>query len=554
MAMKTRIILLLLTAMTVTIMQAQADSPSLNRLYQTLDSLIDRHDDIVVAKETQIKTLIGSWRQMHLTPEQEYDLNLRIYDEYLAFRFDSAYSYVQRNMESPLVKHDPERYAVSAIRMAHILSVSGIFNNARQLLEKIPLNNLSIGTRVAYYNQQAELNLYRSEMAQYTPYFIQYIDSAQYYRQLLLQIAPKVSFEYEINKASYACEQGDVAGAIRQFEQYLPTLHSGHRSYSIVANTLAYFYWKAHKPQQQERYLLLAAISDSQGAILENNALRELATILMERGEYERAYRYLTRASNDAQEYGSQLRSVQVARMAPLITKAYDADRERTQRRTSQLLLVISIIAVLLFCFILFNFWLLYKRRIANRKINQMNIELSSHNEELSKLTANLSLLTSEMKEANRIKDEYIGRFLELCSNLVHRGEDRHKFLNRLARERKLDDLYVELKNSTAINEGIKLFHQNFDTAFLNIYPTFISEVNRLMLPDNHFEVSEDSSKLTTELRVLALIRLGITDNQKIADILRSSITTIYTYRSKMKARAFSKDTFEEDIQKISTY
>ena len=74
------------------------------------------------------------------------------------------------------------------------------------------------------------------------------------------------------------------------------------------------------------------------------------------------------------------------------------------------------------------------------------------------------------------------------------------------------------------------------------------------MLPGNEFEVAEDSTKLTTELRVLALIRLGITDNQKIADILRSSITTIYTYRSKIKGRAQQKESFEDDIKRIATY
>ena len=525
-----------------------------DRLYQILDSLIERHDEIVAAKESQIMTLYKGLQSVTLTPEQEYDKNLRLYDEYLAFRFDSAYYYINRNIQSPLATTDADRHAASAIRLAHILSVSGIFNNARLLLDSIQPARLSTETRVLYYNQRAELNLYRSEMAQYTPYFMNYIDSAQYYRQLLLQIAPKESFEYMTSRASYTCEQGDVDGAVRQFEQYLPTLQSGDRRYSIVASTLAYFYWKNNNPKQQEYYLLLSAISDLRGAILENNALRELASILMERGVYERAYRYLSRASNDAQQYGSRLRSMQVARLAPVITKAYDTEREHALQRTNRLLTILAAIALLLVGLILFNFWLLYKRRIANRKINQMNAVLTSQNEDMQTLNTQLSTLNSQMKEANRIKDEYIGRFLELCSALIHRGEERHKYFNRLARDRKLEDLYAELKSSSAINEGVKMFHQNFDTAFLNIYPDFISEVNRLMTPDSQFEIEEDSTKLTTELRVLALIRLGIVDNQKIADILRSSITTIYTYRSKLKSRALQKDTFEDDIKRIATY
>ena len=548
---------LLATALTALLIMAcgsHADDKQTALLYQTLDSLIEHHDEIVASRGTQIISIAQGLQSMTLTPEQQYDMNLRLYDEYLAYRFDSAYYYINRNMQSPLAKADTDRHAESAIRLAHILSVSGIFNNARLLLDSISPEQLSVATRVAYYNQRAELNLYRSEMAQYTPYFKDYIDSAQYYRQLLLQIAPKESFEYMTNRASYTAEQGNVAEAIRQFEQYLPTLQQADRQYSIVTSTLAFFYWKNGQPRQQEHYLLLSAISDLRCATLENNSLRELAAILMERGEYERAYRYLSLATNDAQLYGSRLRSMQVARLTPFIAKAYDTERERTQHRTNLLLIVISLIALLLAAFILFTIWLLKKRRIAHQKINQMNAVLSTHNEEMQTLNTQLSTLNGQMKEANRIKDEYIGRFLELCSALIHHGEERAKHLNRLARDRKLEELYANLKSTAAVNEGVRIFHQNFDTAFLNIYPNFISEVNKLMLPGNEFEVAEDSTKLTTELRVLALIRLGITDNQKIADILRSSITTIYTYRSKIKGRAQQKESFEDDIKRIATY
>lgn len=524
------------------------------KLYKTLDSLIEHHDEIINAKEKQITALSSSLHSVNLTPEQEYNINLRLYDEYMAFCFDSAYHYINRNLQNKFTLSDPERFAISAIRMAHILSVSGIYENARHLLNNIETSQLSDKTNIAYYNQLAELNLYQAEMTQNTPYFRQYIDSAQYYRQRVMQIAPKESYDYITNYANFICEQGNIYDAIRLSEDYLPKLRSGDRHYSITTSTLAYFYKKKGQPKEQEYYLLLSAISDLRGAIVENNSLRELASVLMERGEYEHAYQFLSLASNDAQLYGSGLRSIQAARLAPFISKAYDAQRKQAQQRTNRLLVIISLIVLLLFCFILFTFWLLHKHHIANRKIRQMNAELSLHNDEMKNINGQMIRLNNEMKEANRIKEEYIGRFLELCSTLVHRGEERIKLFNRLARERKLENLYTELKNISYINEGIHMFHQNFDTAFLNIFPKFIREVNLLLTPDSQFEVAEDSTRLTTELRILALIRLGITDNQKIADILRSSITTIYTYRSKIRSRALQKETFEDDIKKIATY
>ena len=283
------------------------------------------------------------------------------------------------------------------------------------------------------------------------------------------------------------------------------------------------------------------------GAILENNSLRRLSIILLDRGDFKKAYEYLLCASNDARQYGSRLRSMQAARISPLITQAYDMERALAQHRTNLLLIVLSLITLLLIGTVIYILSLIKKRHQANIKISKMNAELSLHNEEIEHMN-------NQMKESNRIKDEYIGRFLELSSNLIIKNEERSKVLNRLARDRKLELLYTELKSQKPLNESIHLFHQNFDTAFLNIYPTFISEVNQLLTDDNKFEVHEEGGKLTTELRILALIRLNITDNQKIADILRSSITTIYTYRSKLKSRAKSKSTFEDDIRRIETY
>ena len=440
-----------------------------------------------------------------------------------------------------------EQYAASYMKLSHILSVRGLFEKAEDILDAIPMELLTDDDLVSYYNQRVEINLYRSEMAQSLPFFPEYIDSVQYYRQKVMQIAPKESFTYITNRAGYLCEVGDVDAAIRMFDDLLPSFQPGDRRYSIIASTLAYFYRCKQDAEMEERYLLFSAISDAKGAILENISFRELSIFLLDHGELEKAYTYISRASDDAEAYGGGLRSMQVARLSPVITKAYDLERAQMQHRTTISLFVVSILALLLLSLTLLTFTLLRKRRIISRKISLMNKELTRHNQEIQ-------ALNSLMKEDNRIKEEYIGRFLQLCSDLVHRSEERNKMLNRLARDRKLEDLYAELKSNTALNEGIRLFHQNFDTAFLNIYSRFVEEVNRLLTPENRFEVSGDAKKLSTELRVLALIRLGINDNQRIADILRSSITTIYTYRSKLKAKAVSKDTFEDDVCKIGTY
>lgn len=527
-----------------------ASQQSNQALYHTLDSLIAKYNQLTAEKERRVTNIKDGVRGIKLSPEQQYDLNQRLYDEYVAYKFDSAFYYIEKNVNALSASADHDRFAASAVRMAHILAVTGLFDRARRLLDKVNPDSISDQQKIAYYTQQSELNLYRSEMAQFTNYFYDYIKRAQYYRQLVMQIAPKDSYDYVFNRATYICEAGDTEEAIRILEAYLNKTEQGTRIYSIITSTLAFFYQKKGVPEKQEYYLLLSAISDERSAIRENNSLRSLSELLMDRGNYDDAYRYLLQAISEAKFYGSRIRLMQVGRMAPQILQLYDAERTRTQQRTSLLLMVISFISIILAGIIVYTLILYRKKHAAGLKIIEMNKMLASHSEEIESVN-------TQMKEANRIKEEYIGRFLELSSQLISDSEQRLKQLNRLARERKLEELYAELKTMEPVNKGIRKFHSHFDTAFLNIYPHFISEVNNLLNPECRFDVEQDGTPvkhLSTELRVLALIRLDITDNQEIADILRSSITTIYTYRSKIKARAINKESFEDDVRKIATY
>lgn len=527
-----------------------ASQQSNQALYHTLDSLIANYNQLTAEKERRVTNIKDGVRGIKLSPEQQYDLNQRLYDEYVAYKFDSAFYYIEKNVNALSASADHDRFAASAVRMAHILAVTGLFDRARRLLDKVNPDSISDQQKIAYYTQQSELNLYRSEMAQFTNYFYDYIKRAQYYRQLVMQIAPKDSYDYVFNRATYICEAGDTEEAIRILEAYLSKTEQGTRIYSIITSTLAFFYQNKGVSEKQEYYLLLSAISDERSAIRENNSLRSLSELLMDRGNYDDAYRYLLQAISEAKFYGSRIRLMQVGRMAPQILQLYDAERTRTQQRTSLLLMVISFISIILAGIIVYTLILYRKKHAAGLKIIEMNKMLASHSEEIESVN-------TQMKEANRIKEEYIGRFLELSSQLISDSEQRLKQLNRLARERKLEELYAELKTMEPVNKGIRKFHSHFDTAFLNIYPNFISEVNNLLNPECRFDVEQDGTPvkhLSTELRVLALIRLDITDNQEIADILRSSITTIYTYRSKIKARAINKESFEDDVRKIATY
>ena len=280
-----------------------------------------------------------------------------------------------------------------------------------------------------------------------------------------------------------------------------------------------------------------------EGCIMENSALRQLADLLFDDGDIDRAYRYINRSVADANYYGTRLRNVQASQLVPRIIGAYQAKQEKNYRSLRTLIIALSVLALLLVAGVI-ALALLYKRyrrlsesrKLINDRLNDTVSELATTNEQLF--------------ERNKIKEQYLGRFLTFSSFLIDKNELRRKAMNRLAKEGQLKELKSLLKSPLVDYENAKLFYENFDSAFINIYPNFIDEVNNLLTDKARIEPKDDE-QLTREMRILALLRLGITDNREIASILRSSIATIYTYRSRLKARAKNKDSFEDDVKQI---
>ena len=229
----------------------------------------------------------------------------------------------------------------------------------------------------------------------------------------------------------------------------------------------------------------------------------------------------------------------------PKILAGYNVMKETQHRRMQTLMVCISVIAVMLVVALFAVYMLLKRYRRSNQTVAYVNGRLEEAVGELRRSNA-------MMKEGNRIKEEYIGRFMELASVLIDKAESYRKLANRYAKEHDMKSLYALIKSSAAFNESTSLFYGNFDSAFLRIYPNFVDKVNELL--SDECKITPKGERLTTELRILALIRLGITDNHKIAGILRSSITTVYTYRSKLKARSVVKDGFERCVASIDSW
>ena len=223
------------------------------------------------------------------------------------------------------------------------------------------------------------------------------------------------------------------------------------------------------------------------------------------------------------------------------------------QAQLKWLIMVISALAVGLVVAVVF---IIKQLRTVSRSLNLVSVtkdKLLKLNEELQQANAALMATNTALTESSCIKEEYIGKFMELCSNYISTLEQYRKMLYQQAASGRTEDLHKSLRSTSIISNTLKEFYKAFDTAFLNIFPDFVQRFNELLPEDDRIQLKEDE-KLNTELRVFALIRLGITDSAKIASFLRCSITTIYTYRSKRKKRSLCPVDFDDEVMKIASF
>ena len=518
--------------------------------FQRLDSLIVAQPQIVAAKEarlTQLKSDLGK----ETTAHARYAALKRLYEEYSAYQYDSAYAYVSQCLRLAESIGDESLINESRLNLAHILSTACLMDKARQTLTQIDTTSLSADQLVVYHRTLTDLLIYQAEYMQGTQYAEEYVQQLVQVRRAAIAInVPHDNINYQITQAECFSDDKQPQRAIELLSKLMGNYHSGERMYSIITSTMSFYYSQLGDKEHQMEYLIKSAESDLEGCIRENTSLRAIADRLFDEGDIDRAYRYMRVAVDDANFYGTRLRNIQASRIVPKILSAYQTKQEQGHRKMMWLLGVISVIALLLVGGVIAIYQLLKRYRRLNEQKKAINEELRHVNAQLGETVEELHEANGMLQEREQLKEQYIARFLALSSRFIDRGEEQRKALYRLYRDRKTEDLVRELKSTNFGNENARLFYENFDNAFLNIYPTFVDEVNKLLQEDGKIEVKQ-GKRLTTESRVLALIRIGITDNQSIAAILRASLTTIYTYRSKLKARAISKDDFEAQVKAI---
>lgn len=530
----------LLASVTLT---AAAQHIDLEDYYRQIDEAISCSAEYVAQHEMTI----GEQRQAlehEETDEGKFQRNYRLYELYKPFVSDSAIFFLKQCISLAHKMNDQS----ASVRCRSLLAIrsanTGMYDEALCILDSINPQNidtLALGTYYeAYNNVYSELSYYTrlQDMHQI------YQQKAEHYERLMMECLPPTNEICFLRREQRAQNEGHTDEAMRINDEWMATVKKGSHPYALTALYRYIEYKLQGDSLEMMRWLMESVLADIRNAAMDQGSMWELANELMLKGDIERASHYISFTSDCANRYGSRQRNWQIAPLLSTIAKNYKAQSERT---TSQLLVTLTLISILALLLLGLLVFLHYR----NKQLATARNALHNSNSQLSALNAQLSTLNTQLSESNRVKEEYIGRFMSLCSQYIDKLDNYRKMVYKKMKNKELEELF-QLSKSTELKEKeLEELYENFDSVFLHLFPQFVDDFNSLLQPEAQVRPKEEN-RLTTEIRIFALIRLGIEDSSKIAEFLHYSVNTIYNYRARIKNGAISnREQFEQRVKKL---
>ncbi|MBQ8948393.1 MAG: transcriptional regulator [Prevotella sp.] len=524
--------------------------------YKEIDEAIARAGDYVAQHEVRI-TAARRALESEKTAEGRFKGNFRLYELYRPFVSDSAIWFLRQCVEIA----DKAGQRDDAVRCRSLLAIRctniGMYDEALVELDSIQpegLDSLALGTYYEAYNSvYSELSYYSrlSDMRQ------KYLEKALHYEELMLRYLPPQHESCFLRRELRAQGEGDLKASMAVNDEWLKSVETGSHPYAMVALYRYIEYKMQRDTLQMMHWLKESVLADIRNAAMDQGSMWELANELMLQGDIDRASRYISFTSDCANRYGSRQRNWQISPLLTHIAKEYKARSEQTTRQLWMTLVAISVLALLL----LVAYFFVHRRnqqlasarnalKTSNDELASANSLLASQKDELAALNSQLSIVNSQLTESNRVKEEYIGRFMSLCSQYIDKLDNYRKMVNKKMKNKELDDLFQISKSTELKEKELEELFENFDTVFLHLFPNFIDHFNALLLPE--VQVHPKENRLTTDIRIFALIRLGIEDSSKIAEFLHYSVNTIYNYRARLKNGAIgNRETFEKRVKEL---
>ena len=514
-------------------------------LIQRIDSIIDNITQIYGKKQARID-FYKSMAHKSQKPETLLSAYDKLYDEYFVFQFDSAMVYADKAITLADRIGDKFHHDKCRIEKASLLGVGGLYGEAVALLNEIDSTRLDNELRFDYTIAYYFIYTYWADYCHDYYYSPRYHERANnYLKQAVTMLRPTDSY-YNFFWGEYFIyvERNDK----RALEHYFKTLSTApveSRWYAMASYAIANNYSANNNNNKYEEYMLRACISDLLNCTRENLAMQDLAMYLFKKGDDNilLAERYINFAMDDAKNYNNRLRIIEISQKLPVIVSTY---REKLSSQNNIMRFALFGVSIL-FAFVVV---LLYFYSRQNQLLARQRHELSESNNLLSSLNDKLNTLNSRLLDTNSRRERLAKLYIDLCAKYIDRLSKFETLVKRKIKVGQVNDLLNTASSSRLSEEDAATFMNSFDTAFLDLYPSFVDEFNAL-LRTNEQIVPSHKGRLTTELRIYALIRLGVKESSEIAALLFYTPRTIYNYRSTIKSRAINRETFECDVKQL---
>ena len=535
---KLSIIVLLLSISIITV----GNNNRLDSVLRVLDNTLKHRPSFEENKINSINQ-IGSLLIKTYDNHQKFDLLGKLFKEYVNYQIDSAALIANERIKTALDLKEKDDIIMADLNLAETKMVAGMYKESLDILQAQDRSLFNKSSKAYIYH------LYHSLYILMVDYTI-FDNEKEYYREQIMNYKDSIlstlkpdELGYSLVKASKLIAGGDYEQAIHIANECLTKYKDNRLEVALIAYNLSDAYHYLGNREKEKFYLAISAIEDMRLGTREYISLRKLAVLLYEEGDIDRAYLYMKQSMEDAIQCNARLRTLEISQMLPIINTAYDLEKRQERDRLLFYLVIISLLSCVLVVSIIYIYKQLKALARARRSLKEINNDLKQMNDNLKNLNIDLS-------ESDRVKEEYISYVFNMCSVYIDKLDEFRKKVNRKIKAGQVEDLYKQTNSASFVHDELKDFYRSFDTIFLSLYPNFVEEFNSLLHPDEQI-FAKDGELLSPELRIYALVRLGINDSVKIASFLHYSSQTVYNYRLKVRNKAISKDGFLDGVGQI---
>jgi tetratricopeptide (TPR) repeat protein len=500
--------LLLCTVLATAQNEATASMDTLD-YYLERQTFFDRQKEAVIAG---IKAKIDADRD---NPTALYPLYLQLFDEYRSYVYDSAYLAAERLLELARILDDRDKIIASQTKIGYCYFASGLFKEAFEQFSSIDVTECSDTTKIEYYICESTFYYNLADYNNSDDFRRRYNAEGNRIIDRAIALLPEASLNYWYAVGLRRMKSGDMQGAVDAYLKMLASSDCSEHDRAVATSSIAYLLGLQGNTAGARHYLIEAAVADIKSSTKETVALRNLAALIHAEGDVRRATGYIHHALTDALFYNTRHRQLEAGLLLSIIEGERISMIEKQRNTVVWVSAAIALLALLLLVTVVYLRQIMKRLNDANRKVQETNERLN---------------------EANKIKEEYIGDFFSQNSEFIEKLGSLQKWVVSKANARACDELKTFPKNLNVQRERENMFAR-FDQIFLKLFPDFVKEFNKLLKPEGQITL-QSGELLNTDLRIYALMRLGIRENEKIAAFLDYSINTIYTYKSKIKSRS----------------